>query len=306
MIVITSSIDPIKPFAGITLEPFTGPGLLRQKARHSPPRWCTLVSMISATREAELRTFAALCVKARQTATPITQFPAGVEPVSLEEAYFTQDAMAELIEPKGSVAARAWKVGAPASDATPMFGPMIAGWIVPDGSVLGDARIRLRGLEAEVAFKLGKALPVRTTPYTRAEVIDAIESCHPVIEELEAAVPFPKNSPKMTALGDLGMHGGFIYGPAVENWQAIAIAEERVTLALDGKVEVDRVASNSAGTDLLRLVLYLANEGAARIGGLEKGTWITTGSWTGNSFATAGQRCDVEFAHVGKVSVRFA
>jgi 2-keto-4-pentenoate hydratase len=262
--------------------------------------------MICATREAELRTFAALCVQARQTATPITQFPAAVEPVSLEEAYFTQDAMADLIEPKGSVPARAWKVGAPAADAMPMFGPMIAGWIVPDGSVLGEKRHRLRGLEAEVAFKLGRALPVRSTPYTRQEVIDAIESCHPVIEELESAVPVIKQAPKMTALGDLGMHGGFIYGPAVENWQSIDIAKERVTLSIDGKVEVDRVASNSAGTDLIRMLVYLANEGAARTGGLEKGTWITTGSWTGNSFATAGQRCDVEFANVGKVSVKFA
>jgi len=262
--------------------------------------------MISATRATELRTFAALCVEARQTATPITQFPAGVEPVSLEEVYFAQDAIAEAIEPKGSVPARAWKIGASAPDATPAFGPMIVKWIVTDGATYSDRHIRLRGLEAEVAFKLGKPLPVRATPYTREEVIAAIESCHPVIEELEAAVPFPKDSPKMTALGDLGMHGGFVIGPAVANWQAIDMTKERVTLSLDGKVEVDRVASNSAGTDLIRMIIYLANEGAARTGGLEAGTWITTGSWTGNTFATTGQTCTVQFANVGKVSVHFA
>jgi 2-keto-4-pentenoate hydratase len=262
--------------------------------------------MISATRETELRTFAALCVEARRTATPITQFPAGVEPVSMDEVFFTQDAIAEAIEPKGSVPARAWKIGAPAPDATPAFGPMIVDWIVPSGATYEGQRIRLRGLEAEVAFKLGKALPVRATPYTREEVIDAIESCHPVIEELEAAVPFPKNAPKMTALGDLGMHGGFVIGPAVANWQSIDITKERVTLSLDGKVEVDRVASNSAGTDLIRMILFLANEGSARTGGLEAGTWITTGSWTGNTFAAPGQTCTVEFANVGKVSLKFA
>jgi 2-keto-4-pentenoate hydratase len=262
--------------------------------------------MISSTREAELRTFAELCVEARRTATPITSFPAGVEPVTQEEANFAQDAIAAAIEPKGSVAARAWKIGAPAPDATPAFGPMISAWIVPSGSVYAGQRIRLRGLEAEVAFKLGKPLPPRATPYTRAEVIDAIESCHPVIEELEAAVPFPKDSPKLTANGDLGMHGGFVYGPAVANWQQIDLTKERVTLSIDGKVEVDRVASNSAGTDLLRMLVYLANEGAVRTGGLEKGSWITTGSWTGNTFAKAGQVAEVQFANVGKVSVKFA
>jgi 2-keto-4-pentenoate hydratase len=267
--------------------------------------------MISSTREAELRTFAKLCVEARSTATPLTSFPAGVEPTTQEEANFAQDAITALIEPKGSAPARAcparaWKIGAPASDATPSFGPMIAAWIVPDASVLADKRIRLRGLEAEVAFKLGKPLPPRSTPYTRAEVIDAIESCHPVIEELESALPFPKDGPKLTANGDLGMHGGFIYGPAVANWQSIDLTKERVTLSLDGKVEVDRVASNSAGTDLLRMLVYLANEGATRTGGLEKGSWITTGSWTGNTFAKPGQTCTVQFANVGKVSVKFA
>jgi 2-keto-4-pentenoate hydratase len=236
----------------------------------------------------------------------LTAFPAGVEPVSFEEACFAQDTMAAALEPKGSVPARAWKIGAPASDATPAFGPMIAAWIVPGGSVYAGQRIRLRGLEAEVAFKLGKALPPRSTPYTRAEIIDAIESCHPVIEELEAALPVPSQAPKFTMVGDLQMHGGFVYGQAVANWQQIDFTKERVTLAIEGKIEVDRVASNSAGTDLLRLLIYLANEGAARTGGLEKGSWITTGSWTGNSFATAGQSVKVEFATVGKVSVKFA
>ena len=262
--------------------------------------------MISQERESQLRTFVALCLEARRMATPITQFPAGVEPVNLEEAFYTQDQMAEALEPRGSVAARAWKVGAPAADATPVFGPMIAGWIVPSESVYAGARIRLRGLEAEVAFQLAKPLPPRATHYTRAEIVAAIGSCHPVIEELESAVPFPKDAPKFTALGDLGMHGGFVYGPAVKDWQSVAIETERVTLAIDDAVEVDRVASNSAGTDLLRLVEYVANEGSSRTGGLEAGTWITTGSWTGNSFAKAGQSCQVEFAHLGRVCLRFA
>jgi len=69
---------------------------------------------------------------------------------------------------------------------------------------------------------------------------------------------------------------------------------------------VERTASNTAGTDLLRLVLYLANEGAARTGGLKRGSWVTTGSWTGNSFAKAGSEVNVHFSTAGDVSVRFA
>jgi 2-keto-4-pentenoate hydratase len=79
-----------------------------------------------------------------------------------------------------------------------------------------------------------------------------------------------------------------------------------VALSIDGAVKVERTASNSAGTDLLRLVLYLVNEGAARTGGLQRGSWVTTGSWTGNTFASAGSVVDVRFSTAGSVSLQFA
>jgi 2-keto-4-pentenoate hydratase len=78
-----------------------------------------------------------------------------------------------------------------------------------------------------------------------------------------------------------------------------------VTLAVDGTVRVERTGSNTSG-DFLRLLPYLANEGAARTEGLKKGNWITTGSWTGNTLATAGATADVRFSTAGRVYLRFA
>ena len=46
----------------------------------------------------------------------------------------------------------------------------------------------------------------------------------------------------------------------------------------------------------------MANEASARTGGLKRGSWITTGSWTGNTFASAGSRVDVRFSSAGSVS----
>ena len=56
----------------------------------------------------------------------------------------------------------------------------------------------------------------------------------------------------------------------------------------------------------MRLLPWLANEGASRTEGLKKGDWITTGSWTGFTQACGGSNADVEFAHAGKVHLRFA
>jgi 2-keto-4-pentenoate hydratase len=135
--------------------------------------------------------------------------------------------------------------------------------------------------------------------------VAAIESCHPAIEELEAGVTLPAKAARFSMIGDLQMHGGFIHGPAVSGWQKIDFAKESVKLSIDGTVAVERSASNTAGTDLLRLVLYLANEGAIRTSGLKRGAWITTGSWTGNSFASAGSQVQVQFSTAGSVGLSF-
>ncbi len=261
--------------------------------------------MISHARESDLNSAAHLLLEARRTATPITDLPTPLQPTSIEEAYFVQDKMVRVIEDEQGHGVRGWKVGAPSPDATPLFGPMPFAWIADNASLLAGHRYRLRGLEAEISFLIGQDLPPREAPYTREEIVAAIASCHPAIEELEAGLAEPSKVARFTMIADLQMHGGFIHGPAVHGWQQIDFAKESVTLAVDGSVRVERTASNTAGTDLLRLVLYLANEGAARTGGLKRGSWITTGSWTGNTLASPGSSVDVHFSTAGGVSLRF-
>jgi 2-keto-4-pentenoate hydratase len=77
-----------------------------------------------------------------------------------------------------------------------------------------------------------------------------------------------------------------------------------VTLAVDGSVRVERTGSNTSG-DFLRLLPWLANQGAARTGGLRAGQWITTGSWTGNIQALAGSTVEAHFSTVGRSNLVF-
>ena len=86
--------------------------------------------MISDARKAELLSAAEFLLKARSTANPVDDLSAPMTATSLEEAYFMQDAMAHSLQPEGIVD---WKVGAPAPDATPIFGPMIRAWVGTDG-----------------------------------------------------------------------------------------------------------------------------------------------------------------------------
>jgi 2-keto-4-pentenoate hydratase len=235
-------------------------------------------------------------LNARRTGNTLTDLPSNLRPQTVEEAYAIQDRMIAALGDIGG-----WKIGALSPDATPM--PLA--WIAASGSTLAGERWRFRGLEAEIAFLVGTDLPPRAQPYTREETLAAMTSCNPVIELLEPAFTDPFQATRLSMIADLQMHGGFVYGPSVAGWQSIDFSKEHVVLAVDGVVRVERTGSNTSG-DLLRLLPWLANEGAARTGGLRKGQWITTGSWTGYTLASS--RCPVEvlFSTAGRVDLRFA
>lgn len=248
-----------------------------------------------------LRQTAEMLLEARRTLNTIDELPEELRPRSVEEAYFVQDAMAAALGTIGG-----WKIGGPAPDQL-AYAPMpLLGGFAQSGDVLGESYRRLRGLEAEIAFRIGKDLPPRATPYSRAEILAAIESCHPAIEILESAFTAPDKVDKLSTNADLQVNGGFAYGAAVADWQSYDFATEGAEMIVDGAVRVSRRGSNSAGPDLVHEVEYLANECSARSGGLKAGQWITTGSWTGKTYARAGSEATARFEHFGALTIRFA
>jgi len=255
--------------------------------------------MIPGAREKQLIDAADMLLDARRTFTPIPDLPPDLQPISLEEVAHIHSIMAVAFGEIGG-----WKIGAGTPEATPFFAPMPLAWMAPSGAILHGPRYRYRVLEAEIAFVVGEDLPPRATPYTREEVIAAMASCHPAIEELESGLIDPKAANNLSALADLQMHGGFVYGPAYPGWRSIDFHTENVMLAVDGVIRVEATGSNTSG-NLLRLLPWLANEGAARTGGLHAGQWITTGSWTGNTLAMAGSTADAHFSTMGMVGLRF-
>jgi 2-keto-4-pentenoate hydratase len=254
---------------------------------------------ISAIDRDRLRQTSEILLEARRTVTPIAELPVKLRPTSLGEAYFLQDVM---IEELGAVAG--WKVGGTSPDVVPNFAPMFDFGVASSGSIVVSTMRRMRGVEAEIAFLLGRDLPPRESPYSRDEVVAAIASAHPAIELLESAFVDPMAVDRLSMIGDLQMHGGFVHGAAFAGWRDFDYAQENVTVAVDGAIRADKGA-NPAGPDLLRLVEWLANEAQWRTGGLHAGQWITTGSWMGKTHADAGSEVHVRFEHFGDVSLSF-
>lgn len=267
----------------------------------------TADSLSSAEQPAQMQA-AQILAEARRTLTPIANLPEPLRPQSMDAACRLQYLVARHFGPVGG-----YKIGAPSPEATPVFGPMPlqAGAEqfteanskepLPVASPLS----RVRGVEAEIAFVLGRDLPVRTTPYTREEVIAAIASAHPGIELLESAFLDLSEVDRLTQIADMQTHGGYVLGPALPNWQSVDFTRERVRVVVDGEERFTGIASNTAGTDLIRLVIYLANEGAAFTQGLRAGQVVTTGSWSGKTLASKSSIAEIAFTHFGGLKIRF-
>lgn len=256
---------------------------------------------ISAAREAVLLQTTDMLLTARRTHAPMADLPTELAPASEEEAFAVQDFMAEAYGPVGG-----WKIGAAGAEGIPFFAPMPAGWMGENGALFRGLNHRLFGVEAEIAFRMGQDLAPSATPYTRDEVIAAVGSCHPAIEVLESAFVDPQAVSRPNMMADMQMHGGFVAGPAVPQWHEIDWANEPITLTIDGAVRYENTGTAPAGPDLMRLILYLANEGAARTGGLKRGDWITTGSWSGLTWASPGAEAAAHFKHAGRATLLFA
>jgi 2-keto-4-pentenoate hydratase len=240
---------------------------------------------------------AALLLAARRDpAARLTALPEALRPASSADAYAIQAAAAE------GVAIGGWKVGSPGPDQPCNCAPMPAAGIRPSPATLGAGL--LRGVEAEVAFRIGHDLPPRATPYSRAEVLAAMATAHPVIEILESAYLDPFKVDADSRLADSIVHGGFVFGPGRADWHELDFPTVTVTQTIGDDAPMVRTG-NPAG-DMVRLVEWLANVGSRWAGGLQAGQFVTCGSWTGMTFAPPGVAVRVAFPGLGEASLRFA
>jgi 2-keto-4-pentenoate hydratase len=229
-----------------------------------------------------------------QESARLTALPEALRPADHAACYAIQARVAEGVDIGG------WKVGL-ASPTQCFCAPMPRAGIHASPAAL-PAGV-LRGIEAEVAFRIGHDLPPRATPYSREEVTAALATAHPVIEVLESAFIDPDMVDPLSNLADAQLHGGFVHGPGLAAWHHLDFPN--ITVAQTIGDSTMRRTGNPAG-DMIRLVEWLANEGSHWAGGLKAGQFVTCGSWTGKTWAPAGSFSRVGFPGLGEAELRFA
>jgi 2-keto-4-pentenoate hydratase len=238
---------------------------------------------------------AALLVETRRSARPLRELPMDLRPVTQRDAYAIQDAVVACMGNVGG-----WKVGAKSPLAEPTCAPLLESLVLQSPHAFPSNALRLRGIEAEIAFLLARDLPPRSMAYTAAEVFAAIESVHPAIEIVESRFEDFRKTDPLSVLADSQSHGALVYGAGRADAIRIDPTHQEAVLYFDDAQVARTVDGNPAG-DLGRLLAWLANHCAIRCEGLRAGQLVTTGSCTGMLFARARTRVVAELGALGRV-----
>ncbi len=243
-------------------------------------------------------------IRRGQTA-PIAALPATLAPRNEDEAYAIQQAVLGQLQARGG----GWK--ATMLDGGAMLSaPIVAGMLLDSPARLTPATTATRGtrrfgIEPELAFRLRQALPPRPGAlYRRAEVLDAVDCAHAVIEICASRFVDNASVPSLDKLADGLVSEALVLGPPCHDWRDLDLTQLPLRLRIDGELQHEGRGGHPLGDPLMPL-LGLANHLAARGIGLRAGDVVTTGSFNGIRWLDVGQRAQIEFAGLGTASVDF-
>jgi 2-keto-4-pentenoate hydratase len=228
---------------------------------------------------------------------PVHELPPSCRPQSDADAYEVQDAVVRRLgETIGG-----WKVGAASANSAAFCAPIWTTMIRSSPASYAAGELRIIGIEAEIAFRLGRDLPARATAYNRSEVTkDA--SLHPAIEIVDSRYADFRSLDRLSILADNFSNGGLVYAAAVPDWVKLDLGQTRITITEDDESFAD--SAGGAARDPIAALVDFANLMNKR-GGTSAGTFVTTGSWTGMVFTKRGARIVADFGSLGRVEVAF-
>lgn len=165
--------------------------------------------------------------------------------------------------------------------------------------------INYRCSECEFAFRMGDDLAPRPTPYAETEVAERVEALLPALEIGDTVFDdWYGASGYLGALMDNGGAAALVHGAPIRDWRGLDLANARIDLSLNGrpvKSGYGRAAMGHPLTSLTWMVNWLSERGKT----LRAGEIVSTGTCTGHFFTAPGDRLDLDYGAIGRISVEF-
>ncbi len=198
---------------------------------------------------------------------------------------------------------RCWKAGAPDAASPVTCAPLPDRGIWDSPAYARDWPMHMRGVEAEIALRLGQAVSAEQAARLTPEAVHALVDAMAVsIELVDSRWRQAMDAPDLLRLADLQSHGALVLGEWQPyrrlDWQAQAC-----TARCGDAPAVQRQGSHSLGDPAAVLLPWL-RQATARFGEIPAGTVVTTGTWVGLLHASAGDLVQVAFAGIGEASVQ--
>jgi 2-keto-4-pentenoate hydratase len=188
--------------------------------------------------------------------------------------------------------------------AGPLAGRILAETVLPDGGTARMAGNEMRVAEPEFAFRMGNDLLPRATPFTVAEVLDAVATLHPAIEIPDSRFADFVSAGEAQLIADNACAHLFVLGAATTaDWHGRDLIEERPRITMRGEHYVGH-GKNVLGDPRVALA-WLANELRGLGIALRAGEVVTTGTCHPPLPIAPGDRMEADFGVLGKVSVGF-
>jgi 2-keto-4-pentenoate hydratase len=229
-------------------------------------------------------------------------------PLTKQEAYAVQD---EIVAVSG-LERRGYKVGSTSKEAQlllgtdePGAGVLLAPYVSQSPARVSLAPAHRPAVEGEFAFHIARDLPPRRSPYTLAEVSEAIEGVAGAIEVVGTRLAGGlEGKGRFLITADCGVNIALATGPWFA-WGSQDLRSQRVTMTINGAKKGQGTGSRALG-DPLNVLLWLANHQSAAGQGLRAGEIVSTGTCTGLDAVHPGDVVRADFGVLGTVEISFA
>ncbi|MCP3393717.1 hydratase [Bradyrhizobium sp. CCGB12] len=240
--------------------------------------------------------------------TKLDALDARLRPQNRAEGYAVQAAL----ETKSPGKLFGWKIAATSEAgqkhinvAGPLAGRIMSDTVIADGGTASMKGNEMRVGEPEFAFRMGRDLPPRTTPYSVDEVLAAVVTLHPAIEIPDSRFVDFAGVGEAQLIADNACAHQFVMGaPTIADWRGLDLVEERPQITLRGQRYLGH-GKNVLG-DPRAALAWLANELRGLGIALRAGEVVTTGTCHPPLPIQAGDEFAADFGVLGKVSVGFA
>ena len=246
-------------------------------------------------------------VEARKTLCVLEDLSGEAQVATLEDAYRIQRAVTERWDDEIA----GWKVGATAKKvqdlfgvSEPAYGPVFKKTVFQSPAHVSARSFHHLMLETEFAFRFGNDLPSRPTPYSREEILQAIDVLIPAFEIVSPRFNRLTVDKFPQVVADFFANGGAILGTHVENWRDVDLPAQAVKLFMSGALRQEGQGSAALG-DPINVLEWFINKFSAQGLTLLRGQFVLTGTMTGIHTGELGQHAMADFGDLGKVEVTF-